>query len=129
MPLHFPALLANVSFKMTLPTITYEDFAKVELRSGTIKQVELFPKAHKPAYKIWVDFGPEIGTKQTSAQVTVNYTHSSLIGMRVMGCVNLGTKNIGGFISEFLLLGFEDDTNAILLATIDSSVPNGKKLH
>jgi len=114
---------------MTLPEITYDDFVKVELRSGTIKQVELFPKAHKPAYKIWVDFGPEIGTKQTSAQVTVNYTPTSLIGMRVIGCVNLGTKNIGGFISEFLLVGFEDDSNAISLATMNSSVPNGKNLH
>ena len=114
---------------MTLPEITYDDFVKIELCAGTIKQVEPFQKAHKPAYKIWVDFGPEIGTKQTSAQVTVNYTHSSLIGMRVIGCVNLGTKNIGGFISEFLLVGFEDDTNTISLATMDSSVPNGRKLH
>lgn len=115
---------------MTLQSkITFEEFAKVELRSGTIVKAEPFPKARKPAYKIWVDFGSEIGTKQTSAQVTINYTLENLIGKRVIGCVNLGTKNIGGFTSEFLLVGFEDEGGAISLATIDSNVPNGKKLH
>lgn len=109
--------------------ITYEEFVRVDLRSGTVVKVEEFPKAKKPAYKVWVDFGPEIGIKQTSAQVTVHYTPESLIGKSVVGCVNLGTKNIAGFVSEFLLVGFSDEQGAIALVTVDPKVPNGQKLH
>lgn len=108
--------------------ISYEDFAKVELRSGTVTKVEPFPKAHKPAYKVWVDFGPEFGIKQTSAQVTVHYTPDSLLGRQVMGCLNLGVKNIAGFTSEFLLVGFADDKGSVCLSTVDPKVPNGQKL-
>ncbi len=108
--------------------ISYEDFEKVELRSGTVIKAELFPKARNPSYKVWVDFGPELGVKQTSAQVTVHYTPESLVGRQVMGCVNLGTKNIAGFISEFLLVGFADDKEAICLVAVDPKVPNGQKL-
>lgn len=107
----------------------YEDFAKIELRTGTITKAEPFPKARKPAYKIWADFGPEFGTKQTSAQVTINYTPDNLIGKQIIGCLNLGTKNIAGFLSEFLLVGFSDDRGAIRLATVDGQVSNGQKLH
>src|SRR6185369_11439486 len=89
--------------------ISYDDFEKVELRSGTVIKAEPFERAKKPAYKVWVDFGAEIGVKQTSAQVTVHYTPESLIGRSVIGCVNLGTKNIAGFSSEFLLVGFPDE--------------------
>jgi len=109
-------------------TISYEEFEKVDLRSGTIIKAEVFDRAKKPAYKVWVDFGPEIGIKQTSAQITVHYTPDSLIGKQVVGCVNLGTKNIAGFTSEFLLVGFSDDNGAICLATTSPNVPNGKKL-
>ncbi|MFJ1267189.1 tRNA-binding protein [Legionella lytica] len=109
--------------------ITYDDFAKVELRSGTIVKVEPFPRARKPAYKVWVDFGPDIGILQTSAQVTVHYTPETLIGRSVVGCVNLGEKNIAGFVSQFLLLGFSDANGAISLITTDPKVPNGEKLH
>lgn len=109
--------------------ITYEDFAKVDLRSGTIVKVEPFPRAKKPAYKVWVDFGPELGVKQTSAQITVHYTPETLVGRSVIGCVNLGTRNIAGFISEFLLVGFSDEIGAIWLASHDGKVPNGQKLH
>jgi len=108
--------------------ISYEDFVKVDLRSGTVVKVEEFPKAKKPAYKVWVDFGVDIGVKQTSAQVTGRYTPESLIGKQVIGCVNLGTKNMGGFISEFLLVGFPDEKKLICLATVDLRVPNGEKL-
>ncbi len=111
-----------------MTTITYEEFEKVDLRSGTIVKAGLFPRAKKPAYKIWVDFGAEIGVKQTSAQVTVHYTPESLLGRQVVGCVNLGTRNIGGFISEFLLVGFPDAGGAICLAAIERNVPNGAKL-
>ncbi|MBA2711327.1 MAG: tRNA-binding protein [Tatlockia sp.] len=109
--------------------ITYDDFDKVDLRSGTITKVEPFLKARKPAYKIWVDFGQEIGILQTSAQVTVHYSPESLVGRRVVGCVNLGEKNIGGFKSQFLLVGFSDETGAICLVSTDFKVPNGQKLH
>ncbi len=109
--------------------ITYSDFEQVDLRLGTVVKVEDFPKAKKPAFKVWVDFGEEIGILQTSAQITAHYTKESLIGMRVIGCVNLGEKNIAGFTSQFLLVGFADDSGAICLATVDKPAPNGKKLH
>jgi tRNA-binding protein len=108
--------------------ITYDTFASVELRAGTIVKAEAFPRAQKPAYKVWVDFGPEIGVKQTSAQITVHYTLESLIGKQVMGCVNLGPRNIAGFTSEFLLVGFPDANGAICLAGMAPAVPNGAKL-
>lgn len=109
-------------------SITYEEFEKVDLRSGTIVKAEAFPRAKKPAYKVWVDFGNDIGIKQTSAQVTVHYTLESLIGRQVMGCVNLGEKNIAGFTSEFLLVGFPDNNGAICLITVDPKVSNGQKM-
>lgn len=110
-------------------TITYDEFSKVDLRSGTIVKAEPFPRAQKPAYKIWADFGPEIGILQTSAQVTVHYTPESLIDRSIIGCVNLGEKNIAGFVSQFLLLGFSDANQAICLITVAPNVPNGQKLH
>lgn len=109
-------------------TISFDEFAKVDLRSGTIIKVEPFPRAKKPAYKVWVDFGDTIGIKQTSAQITIHYTPKLLIGKQVVGCVNLGEKNIAGFTSEFLLVGFPDDQGAVCLLTIDPAVPNGKKM-
>jgi tRNA-binding protein len=109
--------------------ISYDEFEKVDLRSGTIIKVEIFPKAKKPAYKIWADFGPEIGILQTSAQVTILYTPESLVGRSIVGCVNLGEKNIAGFLSQFLLVGFSNEAETISLVTIDPIVPNGKKLH
>lgn len=110
-------------------TISYDDFARVDLRSGTVVGVEEFPRAKKPAYKVWVDFGPEIGVLQTSAQVTAHYTPASLLGRLVIGCVNLGEKNIAGFTSQFLLLGFSDAEGAICLITAEPKVSNGQKLH
>ena len=110
-------------------TITYEDFEQVDLRSGTIVKIEEFPRAKKPAYKVWVDFGPELGVLQTSAQITANYTPGSLIGKMIVGCVNLGEKNIAGFTSQFLLLGFSDPNGSIRLTTIDPVVFNGMKMH
>lgn len=109
-------------------TITYEDFDKVDFRSGKIVKVEPFPRAKKPAYKVWVDFGEEIGIKQTSAQITIHYTPESLLGKQVVGCINLPPKNIAGFVSEFLLVGFPDANDAVCLVTVDIEVPLGKKL-
>lgn len=108
--------------------ITYDDFQKVDLRLGTIIKAETFPRALKPAYKVWVDFG-ELGILQTSAQVTVHYTPETLIGKQIIGCVNLGEKNIAGFLSQFLLLGFSDENQAICLAGVHHKAPNGMKLH
>lgn len=112
-----------------MKNITYKEFERVELRSATIIKAEPFPKAKKAAFKIWADFGDEIGVLQTSAQVTIHYTPESLIGRSIVGCVNLGEKNIAGFLSQFLLVGFSDGTGAICLITVDPKVPNGQKLH
>jgi|SRR6185312_5099837 len=128
---HFGKIAYPFISKETKPmqsVIPYEDFEKVELRSGTIIKVETFPKAKKPAYKVWVDFGAEIGIKQTSAQVTVHYTPDTLVGRQVVGCINLGSKNIGGFVSEFLLVGFPDKNKSVCLVTVDPAVSNGEKL-
>ncbi len=109
--------------------ISYEEFDRVNLRCGTVVKVEAFPKAKKPAFKVWADFGAEIGVLQTSAQVTVHYTSESLLDRKIVGCVNLGEKNIAGFVSQFLLLGFSDENGDIYLTAVDSRVPNGEKMH
>ena len=109
--------------------ISYETFASADLRCGTIVRAETFPKARKPAYKVWVDFGSELGILQTSAQITVLDQPDTLIGKKVMGCVTLGEKNIAGFVSQFLLVGFSDAKGDIILATTDHSVEDGQKLH
>ena len=109
-------------------TITYDQFTAVDIRVGTVMRAEKFERARKPAYKVWVDFGGEIGVKQTSAQVTVHYTPETLVGTQVLGCVNLGEKNIAGFRSEFLLLGFADEQQAICLATTKTNAPNGARM-
>lgn len=112
-----------------MANITYEEFERVDLCSGTIIKVEGFPRAKKPAVKIWADFGFEIGVLQTSAQVTKHYTPETLVGRQIVGCVNLGEKNIAGFLSQFLLVGFADEEGGICLITIDPKVPNGQKMH
>ncbi|MEM9243454.1 MAG: tRNA-binding protein [Pseudomonadota bacterium] len=112
-----------------MTVIAYEEFERVELRSGTVVKAEKFLRAKKPAYKVWVDFGPKIGVLQTSAQITVHYTPENLIGRNVVGCVNLGEKNIAGFLSQFLLVGFADENNDIRLVSFDADVPNGQKMH
>jgi len=97
------------------PIVSYPHFDSVDLRAGTVVKVGLFERAKKPAYKVWVDFGEALGIKQTSAQITVHYRPESLVGRQVVGCVNLGSKNIAGFTSEFLLMGFPDENGAICL--------------
>ena len=111
-----------------MQNIPYDQFAAVELRVGTITKAEEFPAARKPAYKVWADFGPEIGVKQTSVQITVHYKPEALIGKQIVGCMNLGSKNIGGFMSEFLCTGFPDANGAVVLVSPDKPVPNGAKL-
>lgn len=108
--------------------ITYDEFLKVDLRSGTVVKTENFPEARKPSYKVWVDFGSEIGILQTSAQITKRYTHDSLMGRAVCGVINLDEKDIAGFKSQFLLVGFEDVNGDVCLMTIDPRVHNGKRM-
>ena len=104
------------------------NWEKADLRSGTIIKAEEFSRVKKPAYKVWVDFGNELGIKKTSAQITVNYSPEGLLGKAVIGVVNIPSKNIAGFISEFLLLGVVDYNGNISLITIDQKVPNGQKV-
>ena len=108
--------------------ITWQEFTNVDLRAGTITGVEDFPQARKPAYKVTVDFGSEIGVKRTSAQITVNYTKNELVGRQVIGVVNFPPKQIGPIMSEFLIAGFYRDDGSVILAVPDKIVPNGVKL-
>ena len=111
-----------------MPEITYADFEKVDIRTGTIVEVLPFPEARKPAYKLKIDFGPEIGVKKSSAQITVHYTPEALLGRQVLAVVNFPPRQIGPFRSEVLTLGFEDASGAIVLAAVERGVPNGVKM-
>jgi tRNA-binding protein len=109
-------------------TITFADFEKVDIRLGTVVEAEPFPQARKPAFKLVIDFGPEIGLKKSSAQITVHYAPEILVGRRVLAVVNFPPRQIGPFMSEVLTLGFADAAGAIVLAGVDLPVPNGAKL-
>ena len=109
--------------------ITFDDFLKVDIRVGTIVDAQEFPEAKKPAFKLWVDFGPEFGTKKTSAQITANYKLDELIGRQVAGVVNFPPRQIGKYMSEFLVLGFPDNVGEVTLIGPTKPVPNGGKLH
>jgi tRNA-binding protein len=109
------------------PAATFADFERVGLRAGTIRAVEPFPEARKPAYKLWIDFGP-FGTKQSSAQLTVLYTPADLVGRQVICATGLGPKRVAGFRSEVLVTGFAREDGAIVLAAIDRTVPDGSPL-
>lgn len=111
-----------------METISWQDFEKVELRVGTIIEVKDFPEARKPAYRVKVDFGPDIGVKQTSAQITTLYTKEELLGRQIVGVVNFPAKQIGPVRSEFLLTGFHRQDGAVVIAVPEQPVPNGAKL-
>ena len=110
-------------------TISFDDFMKVDVRAGTIVDVEEFPEARKPAYKLRIDFGPEIGIKKSSAQITVHYTPETLLGRQVAAVVNFPPRQIGKFMSEVLTLGSPDENGEVVLAAIDKTVANGVRLY
>lgn len=109
-------------------TITFEDFQKVDIRVGRVERAEPYPEARKPAIKLWIDFGPEIGEKKTSAQLTRHYTPERLIGRQVAAVVNFPPRQIGKFMSEVLVLGFPDAEGEVVLVSVDHAVPVGGRL-
>ena len=111
-----------------METIDWNDFEKIELRVGTIVEVEDFPEARKPAYKLKIDFGEEIGLRKSSAQITDIYQKEELLGRQIVGVVNFPVKQIGPMRSECLVTGFHREDGAVVLARPDSEVPNGAKL-
>ncbi len=111
------------------PPCTFDDFQTIDIRVGTVVDVQTFPQARKPALKLWIDFGPEIGIKKTSAQITAHYTRETLLGRQVAAVVNFPPRQIGPFISEVLTLGFADTGGAVVLIQPSQPVPNGGRLH
>ncbi len=109
-------------------TIAYDDFARVDIRVGTIVAADPFPEARRPAYRLSMDFGPEIGIKRSSAQLTDRYRYDALVGRQVAAVVNFAPRQIGRFMSEVLVLGFPDQAGAVVLIGPDQPVPNGGKL-
>lgn len=112
-----------------MPHITYEDFEKIDIRVGKIVDVQDFPEARRPAYKLWVDFGAEMGIKKTSAQVTQNYTPETLKGRLVAAVINFPPKQIGKYMSEVLVLGFPDAQGNVTLIAPDKDIPLGGRLY
>jgi tRNA-binding protein len=109
-------------------TIAYDDFARVDIRVGTIMAVEAYPEARRPAFKLTVDFGPEIGVKRSSAQITTHYRLQELVGRQVAAVVNFAPKQIGKFLSEVLVLGFPDAAGEVVLVQPERRVPDGARL-
>lgn len=109
--------------------LSFEDFQKVDIRVGTVTRAEPFPEARKPAIKLWVDFGGDIGVRKSSAQLTVHYTPEGLVGRQVMAVVNFPPRQIGPVRSEILVLGVSDANGAVVLLGPDTPVPNGGQMH
>lgn len=113
---------------MSDPTISWDDFLRVDVRVGTVLAAEPFPEARKPAYRLRVDFGPELGEKKSSAQITVHYAPDELVGRQVLAVVNFPPKQIGPMHSECLVLGLHDEDGAVVLVQPERPAPNGARL-
>lgn len=109
--------------------ISFDDFMKVDVRVGTVVRAEPYPEARKPAIKLWIDFGVDIGERKTSAQITAHYAPETLVGRQVLAVVNFPPRQIGKFMSEVLVLGLPDETGEIVLVGPDQPVPNGGRMH
>jgi tRNA-binding protein len=112
-----------------MPEISFDEFLAVDVRVGTVTDVQPFPEARKPAVKLWIDFGPEIGTRKSSAQITEHYAPEALIGRQVIAVVNFPPRQIGPFRSEVLTLGASDGEGRVVLLSPDRPVPNGSRMH
>ena len=112
-----------------MDNISFDEFLKVDIRVGRITRAEPYPEAKKPAIKLWIDFGPEIGERKSSAQITAHYAPETLIGRQVMAVVNFPPRQIGKFISEVLVLGLPDTDGQIVLIAPDQTVPQGGRMH
>ena len=109
--------------------ISFDDFLKVDIRVGRVVRAEPYPEARKPAIKMWIDFGDDIGERRTSAQITAHYDSETLVGKQVMAVVNFPPRQIGKFMSEVLVLGLPDDDGEIVLIGPDGEVPTGGRMH
>jgi len=107
--------------------VTFDDFERVDIRAGTVLRCEPFPEARKPAYKLWIDFGPEIGTRRSSAQITTHYEPSALVGRQVLAVVNFPPRQVGPFMSEVLTLGVYAEDGSVVLVTPDRRVQDGAR--
>ena len=110
-------------------TIAFDDFLRVDVRVGTVTRAEPYPEARKPAIKLWIDFGEEVGEKRSSAQITVHYRPEELVGRQVLAVVNFPPRQIGKFVSEVLVLGLPDENGAVVLVQPSLPVPVGVRLH
>jgi tRNA-binding protein len=110
-------------------SISFDDFLKVDIRVGTVVRAEPFPEARRPAIKLWIDFGSDLGTRKTSAQITRHYTVDSVIGRQVAAVVNFPPRQIGPVMSEVLTLGFPDENGEVVLMQPEQPVPNGSRLY
>jgi tRNA-binding protein len=125
----FLPVAASITIKGLNMTASFDDFLKIDIRTGTILAVDDFPEARKPAWKLTIDFGDEIGVKTSSAQITTHYTKEDLIGKQIIAVVNFPPRQIGPFMSEVLTLGLPDENGEVVLLSPDQPVPNGGRMH